>query len=82
MGDISFPALLKKLDETGWKEGYQKLKILHEHLENQQAFLFAEPATVKQAEKMSIRLARQDVTLKRIEIEARKKNIDIGDIHK
>lgn len=82
MTEMTMDQFIKQLDENGWKEGYQRLRQLHEYLENQQAFLFAEPPSLNHAEKMSPRLAKQDVALKRIEIEANRRGIDIGEVHK
>lgn len=81
MKDATMRELVEWLDKNGWKKGYRQLKRLHEYLENKQAFLFAEPSSEAQAARMSPRLAKQDVTLKRIEIIARQKKIDIGEIH-
>ena len=80
--EMSGLELEKILNEKGWKEGYQKLRKLHESLEWRQAHLFGEPDKVNQASKMSPMLLKQDQTLLCIEKEAREKGIDIGVIHK
>lgn len=80
--EISFEKLLKQLDIYGWGNGYQKLRKLHETLENQQVFLFAEPATVNQASKMTSVLLKQDQTLIRLENIAKENGIEIGKTHK
>ena len=75
--DINFGELMKRLDDVGWQDGYDKLKNLHESLENRQAFLWSDPATYKQAEKMAPMLLKQDETLIKIKILADERGIEL-----
>lgn len=65
--------LIKWLDKIGWKKGYVILEMEHKRLESKQAYLWSDPSTYSQAEKLSPTLLKQDETLIKLQALAEEK---------
>ncbi len=76
--DMTLEQLIKKLDNTGWKEGVRMLESLHKSLEHRQAYLFSgDQEEAHQASLMAPMLLKQDETLIRLHQIAKERGIEL-----